>query len=67
MKLEADGAFGKQAAQKAIANYRADAARGLKAQFASWALGLTIPELPTPTDCPANTAGAAVSGPTATP
>ncbi|MHB8625641.1 MAG: hypothetical protein ACYDBJ_04625 [Aggregatilineales bacterium] len=67
IKQAAYGAFEKQAAQQAIANYWGDAAKGLKAQFASWALGLTIPEQPTLTDCPANTAATAVSGPTATP
>jgi hypothetical protein len=65
IKQAAYSAFEQQAAQQAIANYWDDAAKGLKAQFAAWALGLTIPQQPTLTDCPANLTAAA--GPTPTP
>ena len=66
IKQAAYSAFEQQAAQQAITNYWGDAAKGLKAQFASWALGLTIPDQPTLTDCPANLANA-TTGPTPTP
>lgn len=61
IKQAAYGVFEQQAAQQAIANYWDAAAKGLKAQFASWALGLAIPDQPTLTNCPANLANAAAS------
>jgi hypothetical protein len=66
IKQAAYGAFEQQAAQQALSNYWGEAVKGLKTQFAAWALGLTIPEQPTLTDCPANLANAGASG-TATP
>ena len=52
IKQAAYSAFEVQAAQQAIANYWPQARKGLQGQFASWALGLTVPELPTLSTCP---------------
>ena len=66
IKQAAYEAFKKEAANQAVTKFWADARKRLKDQFASWALGLDVPDQPTLTDCPTITSSATPE-PSATP
>lgn len=57
IKQEALLAFSTEAANQALAQYWLEAAKGLRAQFFSWGLGVTIPDQPTLRTCPAAAPG----------
>jgi len=62
IKQAAYAAFETQAAQQAIATYWAQARQRLQGQFQTWALGLSVPEVPTLASCPAlSTTGSATA------
>jgi hypothetical protein len=52
IEREAYKVFKEEAARQAIEKYWGDARRGLQSQFASWALGLNVPEVPDQHICP---------------
>jgi hypothetical protein len=54
-------ALEKQAALLAVQKYWPQARQGLTGQFASWALGVIVPEMPTLTDCPFNVSASAAT------
>ena len=64
IKQVAYSALEKQAALLSIHNYWPQARLGLTGQFTSWALGVIVPETPTVTDCPSNTAATVGATPT---